>query len=614
MSPIRVLDQTLIDQIAAGEVIVRPASVAKELAENSLDAGATRISVEMDRECLSIRVADDGAGIEANQVELAVLRHATSKIAALEDLARVATRGFRGEALASIAAVSRFTLTSRPPHAVAGTRLRAEGGAIVETRSVGCPPGTTVEVEDLFFNTPARRKFMKSPAAEWARTQDALICQALAAPHVGFCAIHAGRKAWEAPPGQTLRNRIAQLLGTRVADSLLAVEQESDGVAYEGFVSKPGEDRADHRLQYFFVNGRPIGSQKLAGALQAAYKGLIMTRRFPIAVLRVALDPAEVDVNVHPTKDEVRFRDERKVSGLMHRAVAAALRGANFAPVYAPPAGSWTPATAAAGPIAPGAADPTLEWMFGRGKTKSDSSWPPAPGAPPGPGGGPKAAAPRPPAAESDASDAASGIDPGALAIRSAILESGLSPRPIGQVGQAYIVAELGDDLLLIDQHAAHERTLYARALKRSRTPDAQTLLIPIDFEAAPGDVDSLKALIPRFAEMGIEIEPFGGRHYLIRSLPVDFEDLDIAGAIQDMLDLHAQSGKLDADEAVRDTLLTRLACRGAVKSGQRLAPEEMRRLIDDVLATPLAFTCPHGRPTMILLTKDQLDKQFKRE
>ncbi len=629
--PIRILDQTLINQIAAGEVIVRPASVIKELVENSLDAGATRITIEVDKECRAIRVTDDGCGMAADQLELAICRHATSKISSLDDLSTIATRGFRGEALASIVAVSRFELTTRPAQSLAGAQLRAEGGAVLGIASIGCPPGTTIDVRDLFFNTPARLKFMKTPASEWGQIQTILTRQALAAPHAGFTVIHAGKKAWEAPPNQGLLDRIAQLFGAPVADKMLEVAQESDAITYRGFIGKPGADRADRRQQFFFINDRPIVSQRLAAVLLDAYKGLIMVQRYPVAVLYVDMPAEEVDVNVHPTKEEVRFENERKVAGLMHRAVVATLRAHNHVPHFAAPA-------SANDPNAPVAVDTTLPLIFQQGKIKVDASWPPEGYVNPrlqsdflgvpaqGEFHSHQAQTPHPPSianigGASDEDDLPDFVQPPNAAANGAdeslvhrYLLEGRQPRAIGQVGDSYVLAELGEDLLFIDQHAAHERILYHKFKSSLRHPDIQPLMTPIPFRAAPMDAPGLEEMLPHLQSLGIEIEHFGGHDFFINGLPVDLADVDATGMIQDLLDARDGEKADTPAEMIRDRMITRMACHAAIKAGQHLSPQETNELLSQILTTKLSFTCPHGRPTMILLTKDQLDRQFKRK
>lgn len=610
--PIRLLDQTLINQIAAGEVIVRPASVVKELVENSLDAGATRITIEADKECRSIQVTDDGHGMSPEDLDLAICRHATSKIETFDDLSAISTRGFRGEALASIVAVSRFTMTTRPSDSLAGSQLRAEGGQLLNISSVGCPPGTTVSVQDLFFNTPARLKFMKTAASEWGQIQTILTRQALAAPHVGFIVIHAGRKAWETPPEQSPIERIAQLFGAPVAESLLAVEQQSDGVAYRGFVGKPGSDRADRRQQFFCVNSRPITSARLSSVLLEAYKGLIMVQRHPVAILDISIPPDEVDVNVHPTKEEVRFRNERMITGLLHRAVTATLRAHNHVPHFAmpqpiaesrPSAGAGLPLIFGPQDMQPPIRRPVTPDFIGANTAQGIST----------------AIPPRPHYQAEDIPD----FNPPDTAISHAaedeslvhryILE-GRQPRAIGQVGDSYILAELGEDLLFIDQHAAHERVLYQRLRQSLRRPDIQTLMTPIPFHAAPRDADTLDALLLHFQSLGIEIEHFGGRDYVINGVPADLGNTDMTAVIQDLLDSQEEGKLLDPEEVIRDRVVTRMACHAAIKAGQTLSPQEIGELLSQILNARLSFTCPHGRPTMILLTKDQLDRQFKRK
>jgi DNA mismatch repair protein MutL len=609
MAPIQILDQTLIDQIAAGEVIVQPASVVKELVENAIDAKASRITVLVDKDCRQIRVGDDGIGIAPSEVGLSIRRHATSKIGTFDDLTQVRTRGFRGEALASIVAVSRFEIASRPSSSAAGIRLRAEGGKNLDIRPIGCPPGTTVEVRDLFFNTPARLKFMKTPGSEWSAIQTVLTRQALASPEVGFSVYRAEKPVWETPPRQSLSERIAHLFGASTAESMIEVSQNSDRVEYAGWIGRPGTDRADRRQQFFMVNGRPIVSTRLSAVLLGAYKGLIMTRRFPIAVLNIALDPDLVDVNVHPTKEEVRFTNERKIAGLLHRALTGSLRGANFVPTFS----SAAPAAEGAG----AKPDPTMDLLFGTQKRKADSTWPPPPGQSAGsaeePGWPPsvRTAQPPPPPGRETSFDIPETVNSPAEAAQ---MFDGEKPAPVGQVGDSYIIAECGDGVLLIDQHAAHERLLYHRFKQRLRRPDIQPLMIPTPFQPAPADTATLEELIPHFKALGIEIENFGGRDYVVQAVPVDFAEIDIAKVIQDLLDSFHGKGVADPDETVRDKVITRMACHAAIKAGQKLAREEMARLIDDVIEANLSFTCPHGRPTMILMTKDHLDRQFKRK
>ena len=594
MAPIQVLDQTLIDQIAAGEVIVQPASVVKELVENAIDAKASRVTILVDKECRHIRVGDDGIGIAPSEVGLSIRRHATSKIGTFDDLTRVRTRGFRGEALASIVAVSRFEIVTRPPASAAGIRLRAEGGKNPDMRPTGCPPGTTVEVKDLFFNTPARLKFMKTPASEWSAIQNVLTRQALASPEVGFSVYRAGKAVWETPPNQSLRERIAQLLGANTAESLLEVSQENDRVEYEGWTSRPGTDRADRRQQFFMVNGRPIVSTRLSAVLLGAYKGLIMTRRFPIAVVNISLAPDLVDVNVHPTKEEVRFANERMIAGLLHRAVTGVLRNANYVPAFASAAGQAAVADKA---------DPTMDLLFGTQKRKADSSWPPTPAQSKGLAAAMSAQSPTqpPPLPRQEPSfDIPRTVN---TPVEAAQAFNGEKPVPVGQVGDSYIIAECGDGVLLIDQHAAHERLLYHRFQKKMRKPDVQPLMVPTPFQPAPADAATLEELIPHFKKLGIEIENFGGADYVVQAVPADFVDIDITKVIQDLLDSYHGKGVADPDETVRDKVVTRMACHAAIKAGQKLAREKMARLIDDVFEANLSFTCPHWRPTMILMT-----------
>jgi len=618
------LPKALADQIAAGEVVVRPASVVKELVENSIDANAARVVVTVANVLRDITVLDDGQGMDRDDALLALERHATSKIRSLEDLQAIATRGFRGEALPSIAAVSRLTLTTRRAGDLAATRVEVEGGRLKDVRTVGAPVGTCVSVRDLFYNTPARLKFLKSPATELGHLTRVAIRQALAVPALGIRLVNQGKLFFDLPAQQPLESRVLQLLGVE-RENLLPVDFEKYGVRISGFIVKPAESRRDRRHQFFFVNGRPISHRTLSYSVSQAYEGLITTQRYPIVVLDIRLAPDEVDVNVHPTKEEVRFREERKITGLVHRAVAETLRAAELLPRVRLP--ETSPASGLSKDGEGRAADADFLEQFHRAAATLQVPFPALSGRE---RASPPSTASRPPPVASSKPEVSPGPQVGGQDDRQEMEES-LGPqqggppvapevRPtsppeiIGQIADTYILARVGEDLLIVDQHAAHERVLYLRAKERRGRFAAQPLLVPISVEIRPADRPFMEDLLPILSELGFEAEPFGGRTFIVRSVPALFEKVDVPAFIKDLIDDLAREGKARDGERVRENALSRLACRSAIKAGQKLQVEEMRRLLDDLLASDLSYTCPHGRPTMILLTRDQLDRQFKRK
>lgn len=627
------LPKILIDQIAAGEVVVRPASVVKELVENSIDAQACHVAVTVANALRDIAVGDDGTGMSREDARLSLERHATSKIQSLEDLRALRTRGFRGEALPSIAAVSRLTLTTRHAEDVAATRILVQGGRIAEIEQVGAPPGTHVAVSDLFYNTPARLKFLKSAATELGQITRALVRQALAAPSVAFRFVNQQRLFLDLPAEQSLESRVQQLLGV-AADNLLEVRFEKYDLRVWGYIAKPLEARRDRRHQFFFVNGRPIAHRALAYSVEQACEGLITTQRHPVVVLFVELAADEVDVNVHPTKEEVRFREESKVKGLVHRAVVETLHAANLMPSVRLPGDQATAAGAPSG-LGPSEEDrrgSQADYYQEQFRKAGAALHPPAP-----PYDAPsvhpdRAAAAIQPSVQPPHSlpraegEAPTGAEQPAEAIEAQPFEKvtppaaaptfpeASPPQVLGQIADTYIVAQTHDGLLLIDQHAAHERLLYLRVQGQKGRLTTQPLLVPISVEVRPGDRPLMDLLSPTLAELGFETDAFGGHTFIVRSVPTMFEQVDVPAFISDLLDDLAHEGKAREGERLRERILTRLACHAAIKAGQRLQPEEMQQLIEDLLAARLSFTCPHGRPTMILLTRDQLDRQFKRK
>jgi DNA mismatch repair protein MutL len=583
--PIRLLPPEVVSQIAAGEVIERPASVVKELVENALDAGARQIRVRiLQAGRRLIEVADDGCGIEAAELPLAVQRHATSKIGRAEDLYQLHTLGFRGEALASIAAVSHLTILSRPAHAPAGARLRAEGGKILAVEPSGAPPGTLVRVEHLFYNLPARLKFLKTDLTE-RRAMDLLISRyALAYPQVRFTFQEEEQVLLQTAGDGDRRAILAALYGVEVARPLIEIEAEEGGWRLSGFVSPPGLTRSNRREITFFVNGRWIQDASLGAALLQAYHTLLMVGRYPLAVLFLELPPQEVDVNVHPAKTEVRFRDADRVFRFVQRAVRRGLlAGASLPQLDAEMESLRPPAPAAT----------SLEW----GIAHSEVS--PAPAET-----GPEAELPLPGA--------------------SAPVERSAAPQPsptlpllrlIGQVAQTYLVAEGPDGLYLIDQHAAHERVLFEKLLTQLREQRlvSQALLEPVLVTLPPHQARLLEAQLPSLERFGFEVVPFGPHTYQVRAIPALFSGADPGQALRALVeDFEEDESPLQQEQEAR--LAARVCKRLAIKAGQTLSPAEQRALLEDLERCESPRTCPHGRPTMIHLSVSLLERQFGRK
>ena len=561
---IQVLEPSVAERIAAGEVVERPASVVKELVENSLDAGARTIAVEIEGAGLrSIRVADDGAGIAAAEVPLAFQRFATSKIRRLEDLDVVETFGFRGEALPSIAAVAHVTLTTRPPDADAATRIVVVGGVVEALTPHGAPPGTTVEVTRLFYNTPARRKFLKSPAREQALCAAAVERAAMASPRVAFRLTVDGRQVglW---PSAAASARVADLLAAGRHDELVETRGRIPGGTLTGWLARPERSRPARTGQHVFVNRRPVASAALRRAVEQGYAQLLPVGRYPAFAVFVEIDPALVDVNVHPRKLEVRFHDEGALFGAVARTVRAALLSVSLVPTaVARTAGRALPAI----PQAAGA---------GEGPPLSLS------------------------AREPDAAYAATAAD------RLPAL------RPLGQLLGTYVLAEGPDGLYLIDQHAAHERIVYERLLAaRQRGGVAsQTLAVPLTLDLTPAQMSLAVGHADALRGLGYEVEPFGARTLLLRAVPAA-----AAGREPDAL-LHRALGALgDGGEGgdPLERLAIATACHTAIRAGDRLTPESIAALLADLAATEEPFTCFHGRPTVVRVGRAELERWFLR-
>jgi len=584
--PIHLLPIEVASQIAAGEVVERPASVVKELVENALDAEATYISITIEGAGQRlIEVADDGCGIPADELPLAVMRHATSKLSSAEDLLRISTLGFRGEALASIGSVARLTITSRPASSGLGTRLRVEGGQAAPVQPAGAPPGTVVRVEDLFYNVPARLKFLKHDTTERRIIDNLATRYALAYPTVRFHLRQDGRPSLQTSGNGDRREVLAVLYGVETARQMLEVLSEDDGLKVNGFISATSLTRSNRREIHFFVNGRPVQDAALSAALLKAYHTLLMVGRYPLATLFLELPPDLVDVNVHPTKAEVRFRDPDGVFTGVQRAVRRAL----LAHTPIPGLGEqmrWSPGTDWSSPAR--AIDPAWDIAYegsGRSTLSSDELY-------------------RSPLSTPETAPPASTLS----------MQSVPLLRLVGQIASTYLVAEGPDGLYLVDQHAAHERVLFERMMsQRSGEIPGQALLQPLAVDFSPALARLLAEQVPLLGRLGFQVEAFGPNTFLVRAIPSLLAGSDPAAALRALVeDFEEDETPLQAEVEAR--IIARVCKRAAVKAGHALSPEEQRALLLDLEACQSPRTCPHGRPTMIHISVDLLERQFGRK
>jgi DNA mismatch repair protein MutL len=576
---IRVLPPQVAAQIAAGEVIIRPAAVVKELVENALDAGAKNIRVELaDGGRKLIRVVDDGHGMGREDAALSLRRHATSKIREEPDLLRLTTLGFRGEALPSIAMVSRFSLATCPPGQEMGVQLMVVAGEVQATRPWAGPPGAQVEVAELFFNTPARRKFLKSPEAEQAAVVETMRQVALAFPEVHFTLATPSRALLSAPATMDLRQRLADLYDAELARRLLPVSAQDDGMTVAGLVSAPDDTLATSRLQVLLVNRRVVADRILGAALKAAYQGIIPRGRHPAAVLALTLPPGLVDVNVHPAKAEVRFQEAGRVFALLSQALRRALAPWQGQPpdytvtlTPAPPAAAEGPPPGLLYAIPPAASPPLEPELF----------------------------------PDNLAGPLAPATGPRSFRFQDLAI--------LGQLHQTYILAQAPEGLILIDQHAAHERILYERLKNQGGAMARQALLLPRVVEAPPAQVGWVMQHLDLLARLGLGLEPFGGASFLLTHAPAALADADLDAVVAEALAVLAP-GKAAADpQAVQEQALQTMACKAAIKAGARLERQEMAALLRQLDDAPRASHCPHGRPLWRLIALEDLDHSFRR-
>lgn len=642
MPVINVLQPHVADMIAAGEVVERPASVIKELVENSLDAGAKNITVEIrGGGATYIRVTDDGCGMAPEDAGVAFLRHATSKLHDEKGLEAISTMGFRGEALAAISAVSKIELNTRRRGDASGTRVVLEAGDIQEMFAAGCPDGTTMTVRDLFYNTPARLKFLKSDRSEASACQLAALRCALGHPEVSIRFIKDRNEEFFTPGDGKQESCVYSLMGRDMATQMLRCTGENNGIRVTGFVSSPAYGKGNRSAQFFFCNGRFIKSQLLQAAVEQAYKNTLLTGRYPACALYIELGYGSVDVNVHPAKTEVKFSEERKAFDAVHYAVLSALAGerqtaeiklsestkkavgakpdfyqsmsaekfreSGYAapkPVQPQPAAvtatavsSLRPPVSAARPVQPVQMSLRAEPAEYETEPKPENSRI-LPGKP-----------------EKSETEPAFSQDMPAKAVEKPVQNVESRPIPdhkiVGEALKTYIIVEQDDKLILIDKHAAHERMIFDRLKAQERELMAQNLLIPVTIHPNGDDMDAITENAALLYELGFEIEPFGERELIVRAVPADMDAGDVPAAIEEICE-KLRRGKCPDAQSARDEILHTVACKAAIKAGWDTHPKELEAVVDAVISGQVRY-CPHGRPVSVTLTRKELDKQFKR-
>ena len=627
-SRIRVLPEKVANMIAAGEVVDRPASVVKELVENSLDSGGSRIIVEVTKGgAESISVADDGSGMSRDDALLAFERHATSKLADASDLEKILTLGFRGEALPSIASVSRLELTTKEKDALAGTHIHLEGGVIKDVQDVGCPPGTLIVVRDLFFNLPARKKYLKTVSTEMGHIAEAVSHRGNANMDVQFQLVHNGRKVLELPATDNLQERIAGTIGSEVAKEMLKVEYRSEMLSngnptpanVYGYIAPPTVTRPSASQIITYVNGRHIKNRMLFRSVGDAYRTVLPDRRYPVVVLFLEIDPALVDVNVHPAKVEVKFLKENDIYSLVGRAVKNSLNSANLTPRFK--LGEKVEVEDGVSTMVDASANANA-FPYGKGVD------------PPGrsvgyriePEGGKfpsqKEAFPK------RATGFESNYDSGPTKVPSSTpltpdLGSGskkdLTPLSeliyIGQAFDTYIIAQGKEGLYIIDQHTAHERVLYEQLLVESKNgrPQTQRLLLPISLELTPKESGIISPYLPTLREIGFDLEELGKDTFVLKAFPAALSKTDVKRGMRGVVDEIVSRSLVGKITEEHDSIIAMTSCRSAIKAGDRMLEQEAKWLIGRLDAASMSYTCVHGRPTMISIELEEIERKFKR-
>ena len=607
MSRIRIMSDALASQVAAGEVVERPAAVVRELVENSLDAGATHVEVHIQRGGAAlIRVTDNGCGMDREDALMCLERHATSKIRAKEDLASIRTLGFRGEALPSIASVSRFRLASREPTAIAGTEVEINGGKMAAVRDYGGAPGTVVEARSLFYNVPARRKFLRSEQTEYAHVEQQFRLHAIANPNVAFTLVKDGEVAFHLPATNALLDRIVGLSGKDLAQRLIALpETERNEIRVHGYICSAGISRPNKQLTHTFLNTRPVDSATLSYALREGYHTALMKGQYPITFLFIEMPPDVFDINVHPAKKEVRFHNSNIVREAVSRAVGDALAGSSqISGGHVPVSGGFaksipleqTPA------LIPEHEQTTLrrDWNTlpsARNVSVSENHF----------------------QHQSLATFSADAKVGGEKPLQAAGMPPPFAAKPnfriLGVLDKLYVLMEGPDGLVLMDQHAAHERVLFEqmrRAMEHEGVP-TQRLLIPLTLQVSPRDYDLLGRNLAALAKLGIEAEPFGGSSLKVDALPTFLNSDDPLALLRDVIDeLSSASAKTSALRLGEDMIATTV-CRHAVKANDYLRVPELQKLLDDLFVCEMPYCCPHGRPTLIQISFAELERKFGR-
>ncbi len=626
MADIRVLEKQVAEFIAAGEVVDRPASVVKELVENSIDAGATALTVEIQKGGIAfLRVTDNGCGIPSSQVPTAFLRHATSKIHTQEDLEQIGTLGFRGEALASIATVSRVEMLTCLQGEIAGTRYVIAGGEEQAYEEAGCPPGTTIVVRDLFYNTPARMKFLKSDMTEAKAVAGVLDHIALSHPEISIRFLKDGKEELHTPGDNRLKSAIYAVYGKEFTAGLLPVQYELDHITVQGFVSKPSAARPNRSMQMFFINGRCVKSRTAAAAVEQAVKGSIMVGKFPACVLHIGVSCQAVDVNVHPAKLEVRFFQEKPIFDAIYHGVKTALQTGDTPKPLVFPKEETAPIPVLrqeklfSGSARPVLSDEKKETSFFVKQTeelpialpaaspvaRKPSAWTLQDS------GNERPRQPKPPVEAVSAKETGTAKEEAPAPAQEWL--AGRPCRVIGEVFDTYILVELdGENLWLVDKHAAHERLLYEKIKGQKEGEEAQLLLEPIPVTLDKTEYAAVLESLDIFSQAGLELEDFGGGTVLVRSAPLSLEGADISGAVMEMAGHLAQS-KTDVTAEHIDWLYHNMACRAAVKAGDRLDTLELAALVQELQEHPEVRYCPHGRPIYIAVKRKDLEKQFGR-
>lgn len=608
MGKIAILPDILCNQIAAGEVVERPAAVVKELVENSIDAGADRISVSLiDGGRREIRVVDNGCGMSSEDALLSLERHATSKISTASDLGAISSLGFRGEAIPSIAAVSRFELSTREHDALSGTSIKVEGGVIKDVRETGCPAGTQVLVRDIFYCVPARRKFLRTPETELAYITDQFLRISMANHRIHMQLISRDRVLCDYPKCDEPRERASQVLGPDIGGSLSLMDFEQDGVTVSGFLAPPDVQRSNAQSLFLFVNGRPVWDRLVQRTVLTAYEALIPRGKFPVAVIFIEISPALVDVNVHPAKREIRFRNPGEVISVLREAVFRFL--ASIRPGPGRPALSEGPVFGVRdmAPAAPVSFEHQMRFSpgrsFGSMRPAAERNYPPFP---------PEDFLTPPAAAPAESPPEAIPMEPPPIEPDTAPEENSYSALGlIGQLGNSFILLEAPDGLILIDQHAAHERIVFNGLAKK--TPGASQLLTrPVVVDLLPKEAVLLQGLLPSLRSIGFDIESFGGSSFAVHGVPAVLSGFKPEEVLRDYL-RYAEEECPANDGEIMLGVARIAACHSSVRAGQRLKPEEMRRLLELLDSAETPFTCPHGRPLSHKLTYDQIFRFFKR-